>query len=51
MEVRGKRVRGCPRRRWIEYINEDLIEKKLKRRDAVNRQRWKTNEKRRPYLK
>jgi hypothetical protein len=42
MEVRGKRVRGHPRRRWMECINEDLIEKKLKRRDAVNRQCWKT---------
>jgi hypothetical protein len=35
----------------MECINEDLIEKKLKRRDDANRQRWKTNEKQRPYLK
>jgi hypothetical protein len=31
MEVRGKGVTVRPRRRWMECINEDLIEKKLKR--------------------
>jgi hypothetical protein len=32
MEVEGKRARGCPRRRWMECIKEDLAEKKLKTR-------------------
>jgi hypothetical protein len=38
LNMEGVRVRGCPRSRWMECMNEDLIEKKLKRRDATNRQ-------------
>jgi hypothetical protein len=30
MEVEGKRARGCPRRRWMECVKEDMAEKKLK---------------------
>jgi hypothetical protein len=51
MEVRGKRVRGRPRRRWMECINEDLIEKKLEERCCKQTALEKSNEKWRHYLK
>jgi hypothetical protein len=35
MEVEGKRAKGCPRRRWMECVEEEMAGKKLKMQDHV----------------
>jgi hypothetical protein len=44
MEVEGKEAEGngYPRMRWMEFIKEDLTERKLKTQDAANRLCWRT---------
>ena len=41
MVVEGKRKSGRPRRRWMDCVKEDLMEKRLRERDAADRQRWR----------
>ena len=40
-EVRGKRRRGRPKRRWLDSIRNDLSEKELSREDAQDRAKWR----------
>ena len=37
MEVPGERMRGRPKRRWLDNINNDLLERELSGEDAQHR--------------
>ena len=41
MEVPGKRRRERPKRRWLDSIRNDLLERELSREDAQDRTRWR----------
>ena len=41
MKVEGRRKQGRPRRKWMDYVREDLEEKQLRTEDAADRLRWK----------
>ena len=41
MEVTGKRMRGRPKRRWLDSIRNDLLERGLSEEDAQDRSRWR----------
>ena len=40
-EVPGKRMRGRPKRRWLDNINNDLLERELSGEDAQGRSKWR----------
>ena len=41
MEVRGRRRRGRPKKRWIDCVREDLRAKGIDETDADNRAEWR----------
>ena len=41
MEVIGQRSRGRQKIRWSDCLTKDMQEKKLKKEDAMDRQRWR----------
>ena len=41
MEVPGKRLRGRPRRTWMDVVNDDLRKMSLKREQVFDRDRWR----------
>ena len=41
MEVPGKRRRGRPKRRWLDNIKNDLLERELSGEDAQDRAKWR----------
>ena len=41
MEVIGKRSRGRQKVRWSDCLTKDMQEKKLKKEDAMDRERWR----------
>ena len=41
MEVPGNRTRGRPKRRWLDSIRNDLLERELSREDAQERAKWR----------
>ena len=41
MEVIGKRSRGRQKIRWGDCLTKDMQEKKLKKEDAMDRERWR----------
>ena len=42
MKVEGKRRQGRPRRRWMDCVKKDMMEKRLGEQDAADRQRWRS---------
>ena len=42
MEVPGKRRRGRQKRRWMDTIGNDLLEKELSREDTQDRAKWRS---------
>ena len=41
MEIKGNRGRGRPKKRWMDYIKEDLTVKKLTTHMARDRKMWR----------
>ncbi len=41
MEVPGERMRGRPKRRWLDSIRNDLSERELSGEDAQDRAKWR----------
>ena len=41
MEIRGRRQPGRPKRRWMDCIEEDILEKNLITTDAMDCTCWK----------
>ena len=41
MEVPGNRRRGRTKRRWLDSIRNDLLERKLSREDTKDRAKWR----------
>ena len=41
MEVPGKRRRGRPKRRWLDSIRNDLLERELSGEEAQDRAKWR----------
>jgi hypothetical protein len=41
MEVRGRKGRGRPKKRWKDCVNEDLGEKNSSGHEVHNRAAWK----------
>jgi len=40
-EVKGARPRGRPKKTWTKIVEKDCQARKLKREDAMNRNRWR----------
>jgi len=40
-EVEGARLRGRPKKAWMEIVQKDCQARKLNRKDAMDRSRWK----------
>ena len=49
MEVPGKRMRGRPKRRWLDSIRNDLSERGLSGEDAQDRPRWRSQDTSTPH--
>ncbi|KAI5715080.1 hypothetical protein M8J77_010243 [Diaphorina citri] len=41
LEIRGRRKRGRPKKRWKDKVNEDLREKGWRRGEALDRGLWR----------
>ena len=41
MAIPGRRKRGGPRRRWMDYVREDMERVGAKKGDEVDRNKWK----------
>jgi len=41
MKMEGMRPRGRPKRRWLDYVAEDMKEKNSEGADAQDRRKWR----------
>ena len=41
MRVQGRRKRGRPKRRWLDKVKDDIIEKGLSADDVYDRATWR----------